>query len=85
MFKRNEIALSADDVAAMLDHAAESFGKLAALNAAIAELAAQPKLARDLARTAHELAEGLAEGFGDFRREYDAAHAASSEQGAAAV
>lgn len=87
MFKRTDTGLSADDVATMLAHAASSFAKLAALNAAIAELAAQPKLTRDLARTAHELAEELAHNFVDYKREYDAERERISghEQGVAGV
>ncbi|WP_322046932.1 hypothetical protein [Paraburkholderia sp. J67] len=85
MFKRDECVLSSDDVAAMLDRAAESFAKLAALNAAITELANRPQLARSLAHIAQELADELAGSFGDYRREYDAVQAASSEWGATLV
>ncbi|MGF6808709.1 crotonobetainyl-CoA:carnitine CoA-transferase CaiB-like acyl-CoA transferase [Paraburkholderia sp. Clong3] len=79
MFKRNEPGLSADDVATMLAYAESSFAALAAMNFAISELADRPELARDLARTAHDMAEELAESFGEYKREYDAARAAECE------
>jgi glutamate-1-semialdehyde aminotransferase len=76
MSKRNAPGLTADEVATMLAHAASSFEKLAAMNAAISELTNQPALARSLAQTAQELADDLAEAFGDYKQEYEAARAA---------
>jgi hypothetical protein len=73
MFKRNDSELSASDVETMLAVAASSFERLAAMNAAISRLSDQPKLARDLALAAQEMAEELAENFGEYKREFDAA------------
>jgi hypothetical protein len=75
MFKRTNTSLSAGDVATMLAHAASSFERLAAMNAAVSCLSDQPKLARDLALATQEMAEGLAENFGEYKREYEAVRA----------
>lgn len=85
MFKRNESAISADNVATMLAYAASSFERLATLDAAISELADRPQLARNLARTTHDMAEELADNFDEYKRGYEAARAAGGELEAVTV
>ncbi|MFC0399244.1 hypothetical protein [Paraburkholderia rhizosphaerae] len=71
MFKHHELANRISDAAGLLSYAEESFEKLTALTAAIAELADKPEICHSLARLASDMAEKLADSFGGFTHEYD--------------